>query len=144
MKFIVHRINKVSDLKKIPKTYGCEIDLRTKGSDIILNHEPYTYGDNFTDYLDEYNHDTLILNIKESGIENDVISEVKKRGIKNFFLLDVEFPYLFKATNNGERNIAVRFSESEPIENIKLFKKRLIGFGLTQFQLYQLIIKILN
>jgi glycosyltransferase involved in cell wall biosynthesis len=60
----------------------------------------------------------LVLNIKEAGIENAVIEKVINKGIKKYFLLDVEFPYIFKATRAGFRDIAVRFSEDEPIEFI--------------------------
>ena len=67
----------------------------------------------------------LFLNIKESGTEDTVLEEVRSRGIKSYFLLDVEFPYLYNATEKGERNIAVRFSEKEPIENVLIFKDQL-------------------
>ena len=41
------------------------------------------------DYLDEYRHGTLILNIKEAGIEDEVLSLVRQRPqIKSYFLLD--------------------------------------------------------
>ena len=125
MKFIIHRINTIEKLKKIPPEFGCEIDVRSSGSNLILNHDPFKNGDFFNDYLDEYKHGTLILNIKESGIENLVLQEVKKRNIKKFFLLDVEIPYLYQAVENGERNIAVRFSEIESIEQLKLFAGKL-------------------
>ena len=125
MEFIIHKINTIKGLNQIPEEYGCEIDIRTDGSKLILNHDPFTSGDLLTDYLDEYNNGTLVLNIKESGIEDDVLKEVNKRGIKSYFLLDVEFPYLFDATKKGERNIAVRFSEKEPIENLNQFKDKL-------------------
>ena len=125
MEFIIHKINTIKGLNQIPKEYGCEIDIRTDGSRLILNHDPFTSGDLLTDYLDEYNNGTLVLNIKESGIEDIILEEVKKRGIKSYFLLDVEFPYLFSATKKGERNIAVRFSEKEPIENVVQFKDQL-------------------
>jgi len=36
--------------------------------------------------------------------------------------LDVEFPYLYRASRLGERAIAVRFSEDEPIELIYKYK----------------------
>ena len=113
-------------LKQIPKEFGCEIDIRTNGSQIILNHDPFKKGDKLSDYLDEYSsRGTLVLNIKETGIEDLVLKEVKKREIKNYFLLDVEFPYLYKATVKGERNIAIRFSEKEPIANLNLFVDKL-------------------
>ncbi len=125
MEFIIHKVNLIEDLKKTPKEYGCEIDIRTNGSNLILNHDPFSKGDHFIDYLDEYKNGTLVLNIKESGIEDTVLKEVRLRGIKSYFLLDVEFPYLFSASKKGERNIALRFSEMEPIENFNLFKDQL-------------------
>jgi len=125
MEFIIHRVNTIRELKNIPQEYGCEIDIRTDGSNLILNHDPFRKGDNFLDYLDEYRNGTLVLNIKESGIEDFVLEEVRKRNIKSFFLLDVEFPYLFSASEKGEKNIAVRFSEKEPIENVILFHNKL-------------------
>lgn len=125
MEFIIHRVNTIEELKRIPKEYGCEIDIRTDGSKLILNHDPFSKGDDFIDYLDEYKNSTLVLNIKESGIEDIVLEEVRSRGVKSYFLLDVEFPYLYNATEKGERNIAVRFSEKEPIENLNKFKDKL-------------------
>lgn len=125
MEFIIHRVNQIENLKKIPQEYGCEIDIRADGSKLILNHDPFSNGDNFIDYLDEYKNGTLVLNIKESGIEDTVLKEVRLRGIKSYFLLDVEFPYLFQATKKGERNIAIRFSEKEPIESLNLFQDKL-------------------
>ena len=124
MEFIIHKVNLIQNLHEIPKHYGCEIDIRTNGSELILNHDPLKKGDNLLNYLDEYKHGTLVLNIKESGIEDLVLNEVKKRDIKSFFLLDVEFPYLYSASERGERNIAIRFSEKEPIENANLFKNK--------------------
>ena len=117
-------VNTIKELKKIPKEYGCEIDIRTDGSKLILNHDPFIKGDYLIDYLDEYKNGTLVLNIKESGIEDIVLEEVRLRNIKSYFLLDVEFPYLYGATKKGERNIAIRFSEMEPIENFNLIKSK--------------------
>jgi len=124
MEFIIHRVNLIENLKKTPQEYGCEIDIRTDGSRLILNHDPFTKGDYLIDYLDEYKNGTLVLNIKESGIEDVVLKEVRLRNIKSYFLLDVEFPYLYNATKKGERNIAVRFSEKEPIQNLINFKDK--------------------
>ena len=99
MEFIIHRVNKIKELKNISSNYGCEIDIRTDGSKLILNHDPFIKGDNFIDYLDEYKNGTLVLNIKESGIEDLVLEEVKKRDIKSYFLLDVEFPFPISCPN---------------------------------------------
>ena len=81
---IVHRVNTIKSLKSVDTDLGCEIDIRTDGSQLILNHDPFKKGDNFIDYLDEYQHGTLVLNIKETGIEKDVLDEVKKRKIRAY------------------------------------------------------------
>ena len=123
MDIIAHRINLISELLELPVRYGCEIDIRTQDSKLILNHEPYLSGDSLVDYLDNYKHGLLVLNIKEAGIENDVLQLVRERNIPSFFLLDVEFPYLYRASRLGERAIAVRFSEDEPIELVYNYNK---------------------
>ena len=124
MDIVLHRINTIKELKNIPAHFGCEIDIRSFKSNLILNHEPYKTGDLLENYLNNYKHGLLILNIKETGIENDVLKLVRNHNIKNYFLLDVEFPYLYKATRLGEKNIAIRFSEEEPIEFVKLYKNK--------------------
>ena len=122
MEIIIHRVNTIRELKKIKPHYGTEIDIRTWGSDLVLNHEPFQNGEKLEDYLDEYQHGTLVLNIKEDGIEDDVLQLVRQRSqIKSYFLLDVEFPYLYRASRKGERDIAIRFSEDEGIETVKKY-----------------------
>ena len=125
MEIIIHRVNKIKDLKKIPKNFGVEIDIRTSGSKLILNHDPFIRGDLFESYLEHYNHKTLVLNLKEAGIEKNILNLVKKYSIKSYFLLDVEMPYMYSATKKGEKNIAVRYSEYEDILLAKYFVKKL-------------------
>ena len=123
MEIIIHKINKIRELKTIDTNFGIEIDIRTHGSDLILNHEPFKRGDKLEDYLNEYKHGTLIFNMKESGIEDIVLSLIKNyNNVKDYFLLDVEFPYIFSASKNNLKNIAVRFSEIESINTIMKFK----------------------
>ena len=87
MEIIVHRINKLEELKNINPIYGVEIDIRSYGNELILNHEPLKKGDRFEDFLKEYKHGTLVLNIKESGIENTVLSLIQRyNNVKNYFL----------------------------------------------------------
>jgi len=85
MLYIAHRINTISELKKIPRKYGVEIDLRDFGDRIILQHEPFLDGENFEEYLKYYNHGTMILNIKSEQIEFRVLEQLKKYKIYNYF-----------------------------------------------------------
>ena len=115
---VIHRVNERARLARIPREYGAEIDLRADGSTLILNHDPFKGGERFTDWLEAYEHGLLVLNIKEAGIESEVIRLVEARNVKQFFLLDVEFPYIYRATRAGERRIALRYSEDEAIESV--------------------------
>ena len=125
MELIAHRLNKISEIKKLSKKYGAEIDLRSSGSKIILHHDPYKKDEKLENYLSNYNHDTLILNIKESGIEKDVIKIIKKFGIKKYFLLDVEMPFICTNTKKFNQNVSIRYSEYEPIETVNKFVKNI-------------------
>ena len=119
MEIIIHRVNTINELRDIPINYGTEIDIRSYGSNLILNHEPFQFGEDFEDYIGEYKHGTLVLNIKEAGIEEEVLRLVRKNSqIKNYFLLDVEFPHIYEATRNGEKAIALRFSEDESLDTV--------------------------
>ena len=110
MEIIVHRINKIQELKTINPIFGIEIDLRSYGNELILSHDPYMQGDKFEDFLKEYRHGTLALNIKESGIESAVIELIQKYNtVKNYFLLDVEFPYIFSASKASFKDISLAF-----------------------------------
>lgn len=122
MIFIAHRINTVGELLQVPKEYGVEVDLRDYQERFILQHEPFVDGENFEDYLKCYDHKLLILNIKSERIEFRVLELLKKYKVNNYFFLDSSFPMIYKLFSNGEKNIAVRFSEFEMIESVLSLK----------------------
>lgn len=118
--FIAHRINTIDELKNLPAEYGVEIDLRPENGKIILEHDAFYEGkkDDFEQYLKNYVHGTMILNIKSEGIETKCLELLKKYQIKNYFFLDCSFPAIIKLIALGEKNIALRFSEFEGIDTI--------------------------
>lgn len=125
--FINHRINKSQELDNVNFDYGVEIDLRDKGNDVILSHDPFENGENFEDYLKKYeqrklNKNLMILNIKSERIEYKVLELIKKYNIENYFFLDSSFPMIYQLNKIGEKNIAIRFSEFESIDSVKLVK----------------------
>lgn len=121
---IVHRVNSIRELKNIPISYGVEVDVRGYGDRLVLNHDPLVGGENFEKYLEKYHHAFVIFNIKEAGIEQRVIDLARKFNIADFFLLDVEFPFIYRAVRSGFKNIAVRYSEDECIDTALLYKSR--------------------
>lgn len=120
IQIIIHRVNTIEKLKTIPAHYGVEIDVRGRGEKMYLNHDPLEDNKEYEElekYLLKYHHAFVIFNTKEAGYEERIIELAKKYKIENYFLLDVEFPYLYKATRkDGFRKIAVRYSEAEPVE----------------------------
>lgn len=122
MQIIVHRVNEVKKLISIAPSLGVELDIRAEGNELILNHEPFSDGDKLDSYLAEYNHSMAVFNIKEAGIEKRVIDMAKKYGVKDYFLLDAEFPYIYKASRSGVHKIAIRYSEDESIETVLKYK----------------------
>lgn len=122
--FVIHRINTLKELMTIPVHYGTEIDIRASGKKLILNHEPFQEGELLEDYLRSYKHGLLVLNIKEAGIESTVLELVKKAKIEHYFLLDCEFPYIYRAAREGVREIAMRYSEDEAMETVLNYKDK--------------------
>ena len=125
MEFISHRVNTLKDLKNTPVEFGVELDLRDNIDGIIyINHDPFVLGENFEDYLRDYHHGTMILNIKSERIEYKVLDLLKKYHIEKYFFLDSSFPMIKALTDQGESNIALRYSEYEGIDTIKLMSRR--------------------
>lgn len=76
MKYMVHRRNKIEELQTVDTRYGVEIDLRTdrinNEKKLILVHDPFEDGVLFENWIQAYNHGTLILNVKEDGLESKI------------------------------------------------------------------------
>ncbi|OME64372.1 hypothetical protein BSK65_28770 [Paenibacillus odorifer] len=120
--YIAHRINTVAELKNIPTQYGVEIDIRDLGERLVLHHDPYVDGENLEDFLRDYQHGTLILNVKSERIEHRVLELVRKYKIKDYFFLDSTFPMIYLLSNQRETNIALRFSEYEGLDTLLSMK----------------------
>lgn len=116
MLLVEHRRNTIEKLKSVPFYHGVEIDIRSYGNRLVLHHDPFCEGTDFEEWLKYFNHRFVILNVKEEGIEGRIQELIDKRGIKDYFYLDLSFPFLIKSMNKGQRNIAVRFSEYESVE----------------------------
>ena len=116
MKLITHRRNAISELVATPEKYGVEVDIRSYGDKLVIHHDPFIEGESFDAWISAYQHDTLILNVKEEGLENRLISLMQKYGIDDYFFLDQSFPFLVKWAKAGEHRCAVRVSEFESID----------------------------
>lgn len=118
MHIVAHRRNTIPDLDATPRRYGVEVDIRSRGRDLIVHHDPFTDGVLFDDWIAAFNHGLLILNTKEEGLEGRLLAAMAAHGIADFFFLDQSFPFLIRTARAGERRCAVRVSEYESIETV--------------------------
>ncbi|MDD6237513.1 MAG: hypothetical protein PUB00_09055 [Clostridiales bacterium] len=120
MEFIAHRVNTVEELKKIPTECGVELDLRDDLTGrIYIQHNPFEPGEDFEEYLKEYHHGTMILNIKSERIELKILEMLPKYDVKSYFFLDSSFPMIWLLSQQGERNVALRISEVEGMDTAR-------------------------
>jgi hypothetical protein len=124
--FCSHRINTINELKQIPTNHGIELDLRDHiDGYIYIAHDPFILGESFEEFLQHYHHSFIILNIKSERIEWKILELLKKNNIKDYFFLDSAFPMIHQMVSNGEKNIALRFSEFEGIDTIIKMKDKI-------------------
>ena len=136
MIFVNHRVNTLAQLKKVPRQNGIELDIRYHEDELVLHHDPFSHHKNaperFEDLLKEWKHEgPMILNIKTEGVEQACIDLMNEYKVKNWFFLDLSMPffaiYAERAKNSeisgfSPDNLAVRFSEREPIEYALAFE----------------------
>jgi hypothetical protein len=115
MLIIDHRVNTAEHLARTPRDCGVEIDLRDYDGELRLVHDPFAGGERLGDWLKGYAHALCIFNVKCDGLE-DAILEQAKGVVSSYFFLDCAAPTLVKLARRGERNLAVRYSEFEPLE----------------------------
>lgn len=137
--YIAHRINNSSFANSLPSDYGIEFDLREYDKSIIVTHDPFTQGEEFEHFLKNLKLKRfLIVNIKAEGIEEKVLELLKRYEFENFFFLDCSFPMIIKLSKMGETRIAMRYSEYEPFELIKLNKTKIQWVWVDCFTKFQL------
>ncbi len=120
MNFIAHRINTIAELKELPVEYGAELDLRDDlNGRIYIQHNPFEPGEDFEEYLKEYHHGTMILNVKSERIELKILEMLSRYDVKSYFFLDSSFPMIYLLSKRGEKNIALRISEFEGMDTAR-------------------------
>ena len=123
--FISHRINTINELKHVNGEYGIELDIRdSPDGKIRVVHDAFKDGENLNDYLKHCNHKFIIFNIKSERIESQILELIKKYNIFNYFFLDSSVPVIYKLITENNSNIAVRFSEYEPLEYVLMFSNK--------------------
>ena len=152
MIIIQHRVNNLEDYKKVPFPHGIEVDVRYHENNLILNHDPFDHHTQknikLLDLLKKWsNKGPLVLNLKSEGIEDVCIEAMRTYKIKNWFFLDMSMPYFVnyaeKAFNKRIKyfspdNLAVRFSDKEPIEYALSFHNKATWVWVDYFKEFPL------
>lgn len=135
---IHHRVNTLEMLSHTDLLNGAEIDIRYHNDELVLHHDPFGHQHahltTLKDFAKNYkNQGPLILNLKTEGIEIACIDIMNQLNISNWFFLDMSPPFLVKYAQLAEKgsikgfspdNLAVRFSEKEPLEYALAFSKQ--------------------
>ncbi len=116
MLIIEHRVNTVEHLRRVPPERGIEVDVRDYDGNLRLAHDPLQRGERLEDLLAAYHHAFIIFNTKCEGLADRIIELAAKYRIKDYFLLDLANPTLINLARRGVRQIALRYSEFEPLE----------------------------
>ena len=138
MILIKHRVNKIKDILSLSPNFGAEIDIRYRDDELILDHDPFSHHKDNLVSLREFMHkyhknNLLILNVKSEGIEKHCIDIMREFNFTNWFFLDISMPYFVKYSFKAhvsrdpifnKNNLAVRFSDEEPIEYAAAFANR--------------------
>ena len=97
-------------------------NLRSNNKTIYLHHDPYVKGELFSKWIKHYDHKLLVLNVKEEGLEGQILKILKKNKVRNFFFHDQTFSTILK--NMHHTNVSIRFSEYEGLKKMNiLFNK---------------------
>ena len=54
------------------------MDIRSEGARLIIHHDPFVAGESFDEWINAYQHGTLILNVKEEGSKNVDFDAIKR------------------------------------------------------------------
>ena len=153
MELIKHRLNTLEQLISLNGNLGAEIDVRYHYNELILTHDPFFHHEREFITLEKFLKNwknlknTLILNIKTEGVEESCIKLLNSYRTSNRFFLDLSMPYFVKYANlvNTKRlsskNLAVRFSDLEPIEYSLSFENKVKWVWVDTFKEFPLDIR---
>ena len=133
MQYIIHGVNSKEKLENLSCDVGIEVDIRYRNKKLVLGHDLEDTSDIFEEFLKNYHNNLFVANIKDTGIEELVIKKLKEYNIKNFFLLDVEFPFIMKNYKKFGSYLSTRFSELEDFNTSLNLKNKVSWIWIDTF-----------
>jgi hypothetical protein len=111
---ISHRVNSKEKLTSLSPDFGVEIDVRSVGSQLVLDHDFPANGDLLNDYLASFTHKLLVINVKEDGLEDEILGLPNFQKVEDYFFLDQPPPTMLKSSKRG-LSTSIRVSEYEDL-----------------------------
>ena len=133
MLIIKHRINTLKELQETPINFGIEADVQMKDNEIYLGHDPGDTSEKLIQFMSGFKHRMFAVNIKQEGIEENVISILKDFSCERFFLFDLSFPKAMSLIWAGESRIALRISDFESLQEIDFLSKNIDWLWIDTF-----------
>lgn len=118
MIIVSHRVNSITDLRRTPPEYGVEVDVRSGPNGLYLSHDPFVEGPDLSEWLKSFDHQLLIVNVKEDGLEDQVLLELRAKPHAKYFFLDQAAPTQIRRGMRGLTDSAVRLSEYESFDSV--------------------------
>ena len=134
MLIMAHRVNTVLHLSHIPTWFGVEIDVRWDNGFLWLGHDPGQRDQKFVDWILSFNHKFLVVNVKEEGIEDEIVGILDCSGVDSYFFLDQSFPFLIKKRELLAGKSAIRASEYESMDTVKNLANKFKWVWLDSFE----------
>ena len=135
-----HRVNTIKELCLLPQQYGVEVDIRSNGRELVVNHDPFSDRNiPFIEWIKHFNHNGLIVNVKEEGLEDYIELILEEFEISDYFFLDQSFPQVYKMTKAGNRHCSLRISEFENLQTVISMQNRIEWVWVDYFNHFPLI-----
>ena len=112
MIIVEHRKNLKTELNSVNKNHGVEIDLRLSHGELVLAHDPYSPGEKFSDWIQDFDHALLVLSVQVEGLEATILKQLNEKSLGKYFFLDQALPSIIKSIK-CKYSVAARISEFE-------------------------------
>lgn len=113
MQLIRHRVNTVAALNATPRHNWVEVDVRVCENQIVLQHDAFAQGEDLSDWLSEYEHAGIVLNVKADGLEETLCDAMERAGVGDYFFLDSQPATTYRLPPHLLKKVAVRVSDLE-------------------------------
>lgn len=131
---ILHRQNSFKDID-FSQIDGIEFDVRSHNGQLVLAHNRLATDEKSFEYLDDNlvrvkgSDKFFIVNVKEAGLEEELVYLFKAAEIKNFYFLDSQIPDIVRLSraNNFFGKFIIRVSDVES------YNERLISISNAKY-----------